>query len=63
MFPIEQTNETIASRGPTRGPRMAAAVGLSARKTSCSQDVGTHAANAPAMSRPSTMSTQTLPSS
>ena len=51
-FPMEQTNDTIATTGPTIGPQIADHVGSSARKKFSQNAFGTHAAMAPAMSRP-----------
>src|SRR6266508_2560395 len=58
-LPIEQTNETTATSGPTSGPQSLAASGWPSRKKPCQKCCGTHAASAPATSRPTAMSTQT----
>src|SRR6266508_1205381 len=51
-LPIEQTNETIATIGPTSGPHSLASSGWSTRKKPCQNSSGTQAASAPAASRP-----------
>jgi hypothetical protein len=43
-FPIEQTNESIATTGPISGPQIFASVGWSTRKKLCQKDSGTYAA-------------------
>src|SRR6266496_5527890 len=58
-LPIEQTNETTETAGPTSGPHTFDQTVWSVRNTSRSQDSGTQAANAPAMSSPPAMSRQT----
>jgi hypothetical protein len=58
-FPTEQTKLSMATNGPTSGPSIAASVGLSTRKNAHQKESGTHAASAPAISRPPTMSVQT----
>src|SRR5205807_9101193 len=58
-LPTEQTKLSIATNGPTRGPSIFASVGLLVKKKARQKESGTHAANAPAMSRPSTISTHT----
>src|SRR5437764_12513229 len=58
-FPIEQTNESAATIGPTSGPQSAASTGWSTKKNDCQNDSGTQAPSAPAISRPPTMSFQT----
>src|SRR2546427_11707439 len=58
-LPIEQTKLTIATNGPTRGPTIFAIVGLLEKKNAFQNESGTQAANAPAMSSPSAISTQT----
>lgn len=58
-FPTEQTKLTTASSGPISGPSTNEATGSSVKNTACSQALGTQAANAPAISRPSTMSRST----
>src|SRR6266540_2433487 len=55
-FPIEQTNDTTATTGPITGPQNFATVGWEMRKKSCQNRSGTHAASAPAISSPPTMS-------
>src|SRR5512132_351300 len=57
-FPIEQTNESIATIGPTSGPQSFAISGWSTKKNACQNDSGTQAASAPAISSPITMSVQ-----
>src|SRR6266511_2567521 len=51
-FPIEQTNEMIATRGPIAGPQNFASVGCPSRKSDCQKLSGTHAASAPAIRSP-----------
>src|SRR5713101_2640673 len=58
-LPTEQTKLTIATNGPTRGPIIFAIVGLLEKKNAFQNESGTQAANAPAMSSPSAISTQT----
>src|SRR5260370_35648053 len=58
-LPTEQTKLTRATNGPTRGPSILASVGLLVKKKARQKESGTHAANAPAMSSPSTISTHT----
>src|SRR6266540_3791770 len=58
-LPIEQTNETTATSGPTSGPQSLASSGWPARKKPCQNPSGTQAASAPATSRPMATSTQT----
>src|SRR6266849_4041853 len=58
-LPTEQTKLTIATNGPTSGPSILAIVGLLEKKNAFQNELGTHAANAPAMSSPSTISTHT----
>src|SRR5438034_2065817 len=58
-LPTEQTKLTIATRGPTRGPIIFEIVGLLEKKNVFQNESGTQAANAPAISSPSAMSTQT----
>src|SRR5215510_4894590 len=57
-FPIEQTNDSIATIGPTNGPQIFDSKGWSTRKKLCQNDSGTHAASAPAISSPRPMSFQ-----
>ena len=57
-MPIEQTNEITATIGPTIGPQSFASRGCWTRKNDCQNDSGTHAASAPAISSPMTMSRQ-----
>ena len=45
--------------GPTTGPHTIAHVGCDVRKTRGHQSIGTHAANAPAISNPPAMSFHT----
>src|SRR5438270_6726029 len=58
-LPTEQTKLKMETSGPTRGPSILAMVGLPVKKKACQKELGTQAARAPAMSRPSTISTQT----
>src|SRR6266498_5449600 len=58
-LPIEQTNDSIATSGPTSGPHSLASSGWSTRKKPCQKLAGTHAASAPATSSPPAMSFQT----
>src|SRR5437899_9327679 len=58
-LPIEQTKDSIETTGPISGPQSADATGWSVKKNDCQNVVGTHAATAPAMSRPATMSRNT----
>jgi hypothetical protein len=55
-FPIEQTNEAIATTGPISGPHSLAASGSCAKKKDCQNASGTQAAMAPATSSPMTRS-------
>jgi hypothetical protein len=55
-LPIEHTNETTATIGPTSGPQRVESTGSSVRKNACQNEFGTHAAKAPARSRPTTIS-------
>src|SRR5258708_33836624 len=58
-LPTEQTKLIMATNGPTSGPSIFAMVGLLEKKNAFQNELGTHAANAPAMSSPSTISTHT----
>src|SRR6266508_5487742 len=58
-LPIEQTNETTETSGPTSGPHSLAASGWPSRNKPCQNPSGTQAASAPATSRPMAMSAQT----
>src|SRR6266567_137060 len=58
-LPIEQTKLTRETNGPTRGPSILAMVGLLEKKNAFQNELGTQAARAPAISKPSTISTQT----
>src|SRR5260221_8488144 len=58
-LPTEQTKLTMATSGPTNGPSIFASVGLLVKKNARQKESGTHAASAPAMSSPSTISTHT----
>src|SRR5215467_12877850 len=58
-LPTEQTKLTIDTSGPTSGPSILATVGLLEKKKAFQNELGTQAASAPAMSRPSTISTHT----
>src|SRR6266566_3026996 len=51
-LPTEQTKLTIATKGPTSGPSILAIVGLLEKKNAFQNELGTHAAKAPAMSSP-----------
>src|SRR5271166_570735 len=55
-LPIEQTNEKIATNGPTIGPHTVDKIGWLAKKKCCQNDSGTQAAIAPAISSPMTRS-------
>ena len=55
-FPIEQTNEMMATTGPMSGPHTFAASGWPVMKKDCQKLSGTQAAIAPAMSKPMTRS-------
>ncbi len=55
-FPIEQTNETMATTGPMSGPHTFAASGWPVMKNDCQNWSGTQAAMAPATTRPMTRS-------
>src|SRR3954468_310913 len=57
-FPIEQTNDSAATIGPTSGPQSFATSGWSTAKNACQNDSGTQAPIAPAISSPATMSFQ-----
>ena len=58
-LPTEQTKLTIATSGPTSGPIIFEIVGLLEKKNAFQNESGTQAANAPAISSPSAISTQT----
>lgn len=55
-FPMEQTNEAIATSGPMMGPHSLDASGWPSKKNVRQNESGTQAAMAPAMSRPITRS-------
>src|SRR3954453_18959645 len=57
-LPMEHTNESTAINGPTSTPHKVDKTGWSVRKKLCQNQVGTHAARAPASSKPTTMSFQ-----
>src|SRR5205814_8982262 len=57
-LPIEQTKLTTEISGPMNGPQIAARAGSEVRNSRCQTSFGTHAARAPAMSRPAAMSFQ-----
>ncbi len=57
-FPIEHTNDSIATSGPTSGPQIFDSSGWPSKKKLRQNDSGTHAARAPAMSSPIAMSFQ-----
>src|ERR1700716_96315 len=56
-LPTEQTKLSIDMTGPIRGLQNSFSVGLLVRKNACHQLVGTHAASAPAIRKPSPRST------
>src|ERR1700680_5186598 len=58
-LPTEHTKLTIDTNGPTSGPSILAIVGLLEKKNAFQNELGTQAANAPAMMSPSTISTHT----
>src|SRR6266571_559694 len=58
-LPTEQTKLIMATKGPTRGPSIFASDGLLEKKNVRQKESGTHAANAPAIRSPRTISTQT----
>src|SRR6266851_2232513 len=58
-LPTEHTKLTTETSGPTSGPSILAMVGLWEKKKAFQNELGTHAAKAPAMSSPSTISTHT----
>ena len=58
-LPIEQTNDSTATSGPTSGPHSLASSGWSTRKKPCQKLAGTQAPSAPAISSPPAMSFQT----
>jgi hypothetical protein len=58
-LPIEHTNDSIATSGPTSGPHSLASSGWSTRKNPCQNSIGTQAPSAPATSSPTAMSTHT----
>src|SRR5579883_1326125 len=58
-FPTEQTNEMMATIGPTNGPQNLAKVGCEVRKNELQNPRGTQAASAPAMNKPPATSFQT----
>ena len=55
-LPNEQTKLSIEMTGPISGPQSLAASGWPVRNRCCQNELGTHAATAPAISRPTTMS-------
>src|SRR6516162_7906586 len=59
-FPTEQTNETIATIGPINGPTIFDPTGSEDKKKACQNSLGTQAARAPAINRPSAMSIQII---
>src|SRR5215467_9626918 len=59
-FPTEQTNDTMATRGPISGPTTFDHTGSAERKKACQNSLGTQAARAPAINKPSTRSTKML---
>src|SRR6266516_324895 len=58
-FPIEHTNESAATIGPTSGPQIFASSGCCTKKNDCQKEPGPQAPSAPAISNPPTMSFQT----
>src|SRR5215471_8732427 len=58
-LPTEHTKLTSETSGPTSGPSILAMVGLLEKKNAFQNELGTHAARAPAMSSPRTISTHT----
>jgi hypothetical protein len=58
-LPIEHTNEITATKGPTSTPHRVDRTGWSVRKKLCQKESGTHAARAPASSKPTTISFHT----
>src|SRR5665213_1059351 len=56
-FPTEQTKLSIEMTGPINGLQNSFRVGLPVRKNACHQLLGTHAAPAPAMRKPTPRST------
>src|SRR5712692_2554117 len=58
-LPTEHTKLTTETSGPTSGPSILASVGLVEKKNAFQNELGTHAANAPAMSSPRAISTHT----
>src|SRR6266568_3136218 len=58
-LPIEQTNDSIATSGPTSGPHSLASSGWEVRKKPCQKLAGTQAPSAPAISNPPAMSFHT----
>src|ERR1700758_5082342 len=52
-FLIEQTNEMIATTGPMSGPTIFDQTGSADTKKACQNSLGTQAARAPAINRPS----------
>src|SRR5579864_6999549 len=58
-LPTEQTKLKIATKGPTSGPSILATLVLLEKKNAFQNELGTQAANAPAMSSPRTISTHT----
>ena len=63
MLPTEQTKLSMAMTGPMIGPHNAAIVGSRETKSACQKPLGTQAARAPAMRKPSTTSWATLATS
>src|SRR6266540_493036 len=57
-LPIEHTNDSTATSGPTSGPHSLAPSGWEVRKKLCQKLAGTQAASAPAISSPPAMSFQ-----
>src|SRR5713226_2830598 len=58
-LPTEHTKLTTETSGPTSGPSILAMVGLLEKKNAFQNELGTHAANEPAMNSPSTIPTHT----
>src|SRR6266851_6315911 len=52
IFPTEQTNDTIATKGPIIGPQNFARIGCVTKKNERQKQLGTHTASAPARRSP-----------
>ena len=62
-LPTEQTKLSIAITGPMIGPQIVPSVGLPEMNSACQKLLGTQAARAPAMRKPSRRSWATLATS